>query len=146
MRKFKIVTLSDHNKRLADPFVIGGVVLDAIMNIFGGGSSTGLPGDYDNRVRSVHRWALEFGVKECVNFNKVEQFLLMPAGWQAATTRYYQELKSQKARTGSCQSVFGTQGGGGGATLFQSAQMSPVVVIALLGAAFFILRPKKGRR
>ncbi len=144
-KPFKIVTLSDHNQRLADPFVIGGMVLDGLMRIFGGASSSGLPGDYDNRVRQVHQWALEFGIKECVDMNKIERFILMPSGWQGATTRYYTQLKSQKGRTGSCQSVFG-QGGGGGATLFQSAQISPVVLIALVGAAVFLLKPKKGRR
>jgi len=146
-RAFEIVTLSDHNKGygLRDPITIGLNVLDGIMRIFGGGSSSGLPGDYDNRVRQSHQWMVERGVTECVDFNKLERIITGSGIWQAQVEIYADELKGQKQRTGSCQSVFGG-GGGGGATLFSGVGFSPVVALGLIGVAIFLLKDKKRRR
>jgi len=142
---FEIVTLSDHNRNLGQIYEIGGEILRGILSIFGGGSDSGLPGDYDNRVRSAHQWAIDFGVKECVDFRKIERFIIEPGIWQGKLTRYYNALRKQKMETGSCQSVFG--GGGGGATLFPgTAQLSPWVVIALIGGGIFLLTNKKRKR
>jgi len=123
-------------------------VIEGIIDIFSGGSGSGLPGDYANRVRSAHHWATERGVVECVDFNKIERLITQPGVWQGRTEAYLQGLKRQKMDTGSCQSVIqpGPGGwGGGGATLLPAGSGNLLLIVGA-AALFFVMNKNKGRR
>jgi len=150
---FDIVTLSDSNNyngaRLGQIDTVVSVI-EGIINIFSGGGESGLPGDYDNRVRQAHRWAVNLGVVDCVDLNKVERLITQPGVWQARTQQYMYQLLGQKNKTGSCQSVIGTPGGlfgggGGGASIFPPGSNLPLLLLGG-GALFLIMNAKKKPR
>ena len=147
---FDIVTLSDcigcnYNNNLGS--IIDDIkgIWDGIIDIFDGGGGGGLPGDYSNRVRQSHQWAVEKDVKECVDFDKLERLILIPSGWQSEVGRYLNELRDQKLRTGSCQSVFGAPGGVySGASIFPVG--SPLPMLLLAGGFLFLASQSKKKK
>ena len=157
-RMFDIVTLSDHQKccyptgskssnQLNGIIDEGISVIRGIIDIFSGGSGSGLPGDYANRVRLSHQWAIDKNVKECVDYSLLERYITEPGIWQNKVSEYIQQLATQKINTGSCQSVFGMPGGvTSGATLFPPGSSSNLLLIAGGIALLFFLQNKKKKK
>lgn len=144
LSRYKTPNLGTH--QLGTIWDEGVSIIEGIINIFSGGGDSGLPGDYDNRVRQCHRWAVERGVVECVDLNKVERMITEPGIWQEKCMAYFIQLQKQKQDTGSCQAVFGFPGGyGGGATLFPPGSSTPLLLVGG-GLLLFMMVSKKKRR
>jgi hypothetical protein len=111
-----------------------------------------MPGDYDNRVRTVHQWATQkYNVADCVDWNYVAQVISIPSDpngpWQGQIEYYMNNLLHQRNTTGSCMSSTSGIPGSTQSGIMQSLSGGSGLLIigAIVGLGLLLSKKGKGK-